>query len=230
MRTDLPAAVLWDMDGTLVDTEPFWQQAEEKLVTSFGGRWRAEDGLAQVGMSLWVSAEMLQAKGVPWDTARIIDYLQAEVMGRLAREVPWRPGARELLAELREAGVPTALVTMSMRPMAEQVAAAARRDGPIFDVIVTGSDVDQPKPHPEPYLRAMEQLGVRPDLSVAIEDSPPGLASAVTAGASAVGVPHTVDLPPGTGYVVWPTLAGRHIADLAALVPRDTEVEEELAS
>jgi HAD superfamily hydrolase (TIGR01509 family) len=230
MRNDLPAAVLWDMDGTLVDTEPFWQEAEAELVTSFGGTWRPEDGLAQVGLSLWVSAEMLQAKGVPWDTARIIDYLQAEVMSRLEREVPWRPGARELLAELRTAGVPTALVTMSMRPMAEQVAAAARLDGPIFDVLVTGSDVEQPKPHPEPYLRAMEQLGVAPELSVAIEDSRPGLASAVTAGAAAIGVPHTVELPSGEGYVVWRTLAGRHLPDLAALVPRTSKLEEELAS
>ncbi len=230
MRTDLPAAVLWDMDGTLVDTEPYWQEAEAELVTSFGGTWRAEDGLAQVGLSLWISAEMLQAKGVPWDTARIIEHLQAQVMSRLDRQVPWRPGARELLAELREAGVPTALVTMSMRPMAEQVAAAARRDGPIFDVLVTGSDVEQPKPHPEPYLRAMELLAVNPELCVAIEDSPPGLVSAVTAGAAAIGVPHTVDLPPGTGYVVWRSLAGRSLADLAALVPRSTEVEEELAS
>ncbi len=230
MRTDLPAAVLWDMDGTLVDSEPYWQEAEAELVTSFGGTWRPEDGLAQVGLSLWVSAEMLQRKGVPWDAGRIIEHLQAEVMSRLAKRVPWRPGARELLAELREARIPTALVTMSMRPMAEQVAELARRDGPIFDVLVTGSDVDQPKPHPEPYLRAMELLGVAPELSVAIEDSPPGLASAVTAGAAAIGVPHSVNLPRGTGYVVWPTLAGRSLTDLAALVPRNGQVEEELAS
>jgi HAD superfamily hydrolase (TIGR01509 family) len=230
MRTDLPAAVLWDMDGTLVDTEPYWHEAETELVESFGGTWSPEDGLAQVGLSLWICAEMLQDRGVPWDRARIIEHLQNRVMERLAAEVPWRPGARELLAELRDAGIPTALVTMSMRPMAEQVAEAARREGPIFDVIVTGSDVDQPKPHPEPYLRAMEALEVRPDLCVAIEDSPPGLASAVTAGAAAIGVPHAVDLAPGTGYVVWPTLAGRTLADLATLVPRDAEVEEELAS
>ncbi len=230
MRTDLPAAVLWDMDGTLVDTEPFWQEAEAELVRSFGGEWRPEDGLAQVGLSLWISAAMLQAKGVPWEPAQIIEYLQSKVMARLEQEVPWRPGARELLAELRDAGIPTALVTMSMRPMAEQVAAAARRDGPIFDAIVTGSDVDQPKPHPEPYLRAMELLDVPPELCVAIEDSPPGLASAVTAGAAGIGVPHTVDLAPGAGYVVWPTLVGRTLADLAALVPRRAAVEEELAS
>ncbi|BDZ47271.1 HAD family hydrolase [Naasia aerilata] len=124
MTSALPAAVLWDMDGTLVDTEPYWQATETELVESFGGTWHPEDGLAQVGLSLWISAETLQAKGVPWDAADIIDHLQREVMKRVRDNVPWRPGARELLTELRAAGVPTALVTMSMRPMAEEIAAA----------------------------------------------------------------------------------------------------------
>jgi HAD superfamily hydrolase (TIGR01509 family) len=218
------------MDGTLVDTEPYWQAAEAELVSSFGGTWKPEDGLAQVGMSLWISAEVLQAKGVPWDAAQIIDHLQREVMAQVRRNVPWRPGARELLTELRAAGVPTALVTMSMRPMAEEIAAAFPLRGPAFDTIVSGSDVENPKPHPEPYLRALELLGAPAELSVAIEDSPPGLASAVTAGVAAIGVPHTLDLHPGTGYVVWPTLAGRHVRDLAALLPRSAAVDEELAS
>lgn len=227
---DLPAAVLWDMDGTLIDTEPFWQAAQIELVTSFGGEWTPEDGLAQVGLSLWISAELIRAKGVPWDAARIIEHLQESVMSRVRTELPWRPGARELLGELRAAGVPTALVTMSMRRMAEEIAAAVPLDGTAFDAIVSGSDVRNPKPHPEPYLQALELLGVSAAASVAIEDSPPGLASAVTAGVAAVGVPHVVDLPAGTGYVVWQTLAGRSMADLAALVPRDPSVDEELAS
>jgi HAD superfamily hydrolase (TIGR01509 family) len=218
------------MDGTLVDTEPYWLSAETELVASFGGTWTPEDGLAQVGMSLWVCAGLLQAKGVPWDAAQIIEHLQQRVMAEVRKAVPWRPGARELLTELRTAGVPTALVTMSMRTMAEEIAAAVPLSGSAFDVIVSGSDVENPKPHPEPYLTALELLGVPAASTVAIEDSPPGLASAVTAGVAAVGVPHTVDLPSGTGYVVWPTLAGRHIADLAALLPRDSRVDEELAS
>jgi len=230
MHQDLPAAVLWDMDGTLVDTEPYWQAAQIELVGSFGGVWTPEDGLAQVSVSLWVSASRLQAKGVPWEAGEIIEHLQKAVMDQVRKDVPWRPGARELLSELREAGVPTALVTMSMRPMAEEIAAAVPLAGPAFDVIVSGSDVENPKPHPEPYLTAVELLGVPAASTVAIEDSPPGLASAVTAGVAAIGVPHSVDLPAGTGYVVWPTLAGRHIEDLAALLPRDARVDEELAS
>jgi HAD superfamily hydrolase (TIGR01509 family) len=218
------------MDGTLVDTEPYWQAAETELVASFGGVWTPEDGVAQVGVSLWISAGMLQRKGVPWDAARIIEHLQTRVMAEVRKAVPWRPGARELLTELRAAGVPTGLVTMSMRPMAEEIAKAVPLAGPAFDVIVSGSDVENPKPHPEPYLTAVELLGVPAASTVAIEDSPPGLASAVTAGVAAVGVPHTVDLQAGTGYVVWPTLEGRHIPDLAALLPRDARVDEELAS
>jgi HAD superfamily hydrolase (TIGR01509 family) len=218
------------MDGTLVDTEPYWQAAEAELVESFGGVWHPEDGLAQVGLSLWISAESIRARGVPWDAAQIIDHLQREVMDRVRHSVPWRPGARELLTELRAAGVPTALVTMSMRPMAEEIAAAFPLAGPAFDAIVSGSDVENPKPHPEPYLRALELLGAPAELSVAIEDSPPGLASAVTAGVAAIGVPHAVDLDPGNGYVVWPTLAGRRVHDLSALLPRSARVDEELES
>jgi HAD superfamily hydrolase (TIGR01509 family) len=230
MTLRLPAAVLWDMDGTLVDTEPYWQAAEAELVTSFGGTWTFEDGLAQTGVSLWISADMIRAKGVPWEPARIIEHLQSVVMERIRDAVPWRPGARELLSDLREAGVPTGLVTMSMRPMAEQVAAAVQLDRPAFDVIVSGSDVENPKPHPEPYLRALELLDAPAAWSVAIEDSPPGLASAVTAGVAAVGVPHTLELTSGTGYVVWPTLDGRRIEDLSGLLPRSSRVDEELAS
>jgi HAD superfamily hydrolase (TIGR01509 family) len=218
------------MDGTLVDTEPYWQAAQTELVGSFGGVWTPEDGLANVGTSLWLCAEILQSRGVPWEAERIIEHLQDRIMSQIRDAVPWRPGARELLTELREAGIPTALVTMSMRPMAELVAAAVPLPQ-AFDVIVSGSDVENPKPHPEPYLKALELLGGLPaDRVAAIEDSPPGLASAVTAGVAAIGVPHAVDLPAGTGYVVWPSLAGKHIRDLSALLPRDSRVDEELAS
>jgi beta-phosphoglucomutase-like phosphatase (HAD superfamily) len=116
---------------------------------------------------------------------------------------------------VREAGVPAALVTMSIRRMAEAVAAAVPFDA--FSLIVAGDEVAEPKPHPEPYLLAAARLGVDPAGCVAIEDSPPGLASAVAAGTRAVGVPNAVALPEGDGWTLWPTLRGRTLADLTAL-------------
>jgi HAD superfamily hydrolase (TIGR01509 family) len=209
-----PRAVLIDLDGTVVDTEPFWMRAETALVVRAGGTWSPEQALTLVGSGLADSARILQQQGVRLGVEEIIDALTDDVVRDLSGAPPWRPGALELLQELREAGVPTALVTMSVRRMAEAVAAAI--PFPAFDVIVSGDDVDRPKPHPDAYLHAAELLGVDPRDAVAIEDSPTGLASAVAARTIAVGVPHLVPLPEGD-WTLWPTLEGRGVADLAAL-------------
>ncbi|HEU4849781.1 MAG TPA: HAD family phosphatase [Terrimesophilobacter sp.] len=212
MTSPTPAAVLWDMDGTLVDTEPYWMTAERDLVASFGGSWTAEDGLTLVGAGLWHSASILRGRGVDLDEQEIIDHLTERVLEQARGSIPWRPGARELLLELREAGIPTALVTMSMRPLAEHI--ANDFDHPVFATIVSGSDVEHAKPHPQPYLQAAAILGVDPRDCVAIEDSEPGLASATASGAVVIGVPAHVDLAPSPSYTLWPTLAGRTVADL----------------
>ena len=128
-------------------------------------------------------------------------------------EVPWRPGALELLAELKAARIRTALVTMSIRRMAERVAGSAPAG--TFDVIVAGDEVTHSKPHPEPYLRGAQLLEVAADDCVAIEDSRPGLESAAAAGAVCIGVPLHVPLPDDGPYTLWHTLAGKGLADLA---------------
>ncbi|MBT2515846.1 HAD family phosphatase [Streptomyces sp. ISL-90] len=218
MTTRLPAAVLWDMDGTLVDTEPYWMAAEEELVGSFGGTWTHEDALALVGTGLWEAATVFQSFGVDLDADTIVARLTGRVSEQLvAHGVPWRPGARELLEALREASVPTALVTMSIRSMADEVVAAIPFTA--FDVIVTGDSVTEAKPHPEPYLTAAAELGVDIRDCVAIEDSPAGVMSAFTAGAVAVGVPNIISLDDTPASVLWTTLAGKSVADVAALVP-----------
>ncbi|MGN6744191.1 MAG: HAD family hydrolase [Amnibacterium sp.] len=205
-----------DMDGTLVDTEPAWMAAETALLARFGRPWTAEQGLTLVGSGLEDSARVLQEHGAELSVPEIIETLTDAVVERLNVAVPWRPGALELLAEVRDAGVPTALVTMSIRRMAEAVAAAIPFRA--FDVIVSGSDVAFQKPHPDPYLRAAGHLDIEIGAAVAIEDSAPGLASAVASGAVAVGVPHVVSLPEGHAWTLWPTLHGRGVADLAAVV------------
>ncbi|MFP3465385.1 HAD family hydrolase [Leifsonia sp. SIMBA_070] len=213
----LPAAVLWDMDGTLVDTEPYWMASEQELVGSFGGTWSHDDGLLLVGLGLWNSAEILRSRGVAMEADEIVHWLTDRVQQKLDEQgVPWRPGAKELLRSVRERGIPTALVTMSVRRMAEQIVAHIPFDG--FDVIVSGDEVEEPKPAPEPYLRAARLLGVEITDAVAIEDSLVGLASAVSSGAATIGVPHIVPLPESDQHTLWESLEGRTADDLIAVV------------
>jgi HAD superfamily hydrolase (TIGR01509 family) len=211
------SAVLWDMDGTLVDTEPYWMVAEEELVSRWGGVWTHADGLQLVGQGLWESALVFQSRGVALTEQEIIDALTDRVLEQIAEHVPWRPGARELLAEVRDAGIPTALVTMSIRRMADQIAAALEVElgGPAFDVVVAGDEVERPKPHPDPYLRAAELLGVDVRECAALEDSEPGVASAVASGATTLAVPFHVPLPPSPAYTLLEDgLAGVGLAEL----------------
>ena len=210
-----PAAVLWDMDGTLVDTEPYWLSAETELVRAWGGQWSHEDGLQLVGSSLDRSALILQSRGVELPTDEIVDVLTDRVLSRLQDAVPWRPGARELLEALHEAQVPTALVTMSIRRMADHIAIAA--GFPAFDIIVAGDEVTQGKPHPEPYLRAAMALGVDAGDCIAVEDSEFGVAAAVASGATTIAVPLHVPLPPSPAYTLWSSLDGRGLDELFAV-------------
>lgn len=210
----LPDAVLWDMDGTLVDTEPFWMAAEGDLVTSFGGTWTHEQALTLVGKGLETSAAILQEAGVRMAVPEIVDSLTDRVLETLvAQGPPLRPGAVELLTALHEAGVRCALVTMSLRRMAEQIVSALP-DG-VFELIVAGDEVTRPKPFPDAYLQACTALGVDPARVVAIEDSPTGVRAAIAAGIPTIGVPLMVSLV-GTGADrIWPTLDGRTPHDIA---------------
>jgi len=201
------------MDGTLVDTEPYWMAAETPLIESFGGSWSHEQALGLVGMGLEDSARILQDAGVRMSTDAIIDHLTGEVMRQLSETgIPFRPGARELLASLRAAGIKTGLVTMSMRRMAQTVVDLI--DFEAFDVIIAGDDATRPKPFPDPYLQACELLGVAPEATVAIEDSPNGLRSAVASGASVIGVPLMVSLTGAGAHTLWETLDGRTADDV----------------
>ncbi len=214
-----PSAVLWDMDGTLVDTEPYWMVAEHELVAEWGGTWTHEDGLQLVGQGLWSSALVFQSRGVALEPQQIIDTLTDRVLAQITDHVPWRPGARELLAGVRAAGIRTALVTMSIRRMADRIVASLERElgGPAFDVIVAGDEVERPKPYPDAYLRAAELLDVPIHDCVAVEDSEPGAASAVASGATTFVVPFHVPLPASPAYALVPDgLATLHPDDLAA--------------
>lgn len=212
----LPAAVLWDMDGTLVDSEEYWLSSEQNLANEFNGSWDAQDGLDLIGMSLYESSKVMKAKmGLELEPDEIIDRLTDDVVAQLSVSIPWRPGAQELLRELKKRGVKTALVTMSMKRMAESV--VNQIPFKAFDVIVAGDMVTNGKPHPEPYLMAAELLGVAPKDCVAFEDSLTGLTSAEAAGTKAVGVVNIVPIPELPGRIIWSTLEGVTLRDLKKL-------------
>ena len=155
-----PAAVLWDMDGTIVDTEPYWIECEYELVAEHGnGQWDDAKAHSLVGLDLRDSARRLQdLGGVTMEVDDIVNHLLDGVIARVKAKVPWRPGARELLAKLRVAEVPCALVTMSWSRFANAVVAALPRG--TFAAVISGDEVRRGKPHPEPYQAAADALGV----------------------------------------------------------------------
>lgn len=202
-----PAAVLWDMDGTIVDTESHWIAAAAEILRSHGIESRTADLAPLVGMALTDGAELIRDLGVDVPVRELVDrHLELAMRNTAAAGLSWRPGAVEMLAALRADGIPLALVTMSYRAYADAIISALPEA--TFDVVVTGDDVQQGKPFPDAYLRAAELLGVDPGECVAIEDSLIGLAAARAAGTHTLGVPHHVALPASAADAVWPTLAG----------------------
>ena len=220
-------AVLWDMDGTLVDTEPYWIVAEHELVESFGGTWSHEQAMRLVGQALPTSAGILQEAGVALEKREIIDTLTARVIEQLGEGVPWRPSARELVMALTDSGIDCALVTMSERPMVERV--LDHLPAGTFRAVVTGDAVRHGKPHPEPYLKGLALLGAHlqglaPSECVAIEDSEPGATAAEAAGLATIVVPNALAIPVGLGAEHWDTLSGRTVEDVSNTLARAADL------
>jgi HAD superfamily hydrolase (TIGR01509 family) len=203
------------MDGTLVDTEPAWMDAETELVEEFGGTWTHADALQMIGLPLEPAARILQGFGVDLSVEVIGQRLVDGVVAAVGKHLVWQPGALELLDELGAADVPCALVTMSYRRFAEAVLVQAPPGA--FRAVITGDEVTHGKPHPEPYRLAAKELGVDIERCVAIEDSRPGIASALASGARTLGVQHmvAVDRAPGLSRVG--SLVGIGLPELSRL-------------
>lgn len=208
-----PAAVLWDMDGTLIDTEPYWMECEFELVEEFGGTWNDEHAHAIVGSDLRESGRYIRdVGGVDLPIDEIVNRLIDGVIARIRRAMPWRPGARDLLAELRVHKIPCALVTMSWRRLADAIVGHLPPGS--FATIVVGDEVTRGKPHPEPYLAAARALSVSPKQCVVLEDSPRGVRSAIAAGCQVIAIPHVVDVPPQRGLRVVSSLSDLRVDTL----------------
>ncbi|MEU7904769.1 HAD family phosphatase [Actinoplanes sp. NPDC049118] len=191
--------MLFDMDGTLVDSEKVWEVALNELAARAGGELSTAARQAMIGGSMAISMRIFRDDlGQPGrDEAADVAWLERRVEELFAKGLVWRPGALELLHAVRSAGLPTALVTSTGRRLVEIALDTLGREN--FDVVVCGDEVSAPKPDPAPYRTAADLLGVKIAECVAIEDSPTGLASAVASGAAVLAVPAELELPPTDG-------------------------------
>ncbi|PWR09625.1 HAD family hydrolase [Micromonospora acroterricola] len=210
--------MLFDMDGTLVDSEKLWDVALQELAREYGGELSIAARRAIIGTSMAESMRILHDDlGQPErDPEASAAWINARILELFRTGLRWRPGALALLRAVREAGIPTALVTSSGRPLVEIALDTLGRDS--FDAVVCGDEVVAAKPHPEPYLTAARLLGVPIGRCVAIEDSPTGVASALAAGAAVLAVPAEAPLPTIAGVHQVESLTGADLELLAALV------------
>ena len=214
---DALQAVMFDMDGLLVDTEPLWFEVESAVMARLGGDWGAGDQEQLVGGSLERTLDYLLGKATrPRSRATVAGWMvggMVELLG--TRPIAALPGALRLLGEVAAAGVPHALVTSSERVIMEAV---LRQLKVSFPVTVCGEDVAATKPDPAPYLLAAARLGADPRWCAALEDSPNGVAAAEAAGCLTVAVPNLVPIPAADGRVVVTSLTEVSLAELARLV------------
>jgi len=209
-------AVFFDHDGTLVDTEPYWIEAETILPRRFGVAWTEEDSLAMVGSPMPTTASSMQAAGVPLTIEEIIDDLCNQVIAMMdERGIPWLPGAVELITELAEHGVPCAVVSNAWRSVVEKTTSALPEGAVQF--VLTGDEMVRPKPDPWPYAYAAEQLGVSPIGQVAVEDSLAGTLSAEAAGMHVLVVPGVAPVPDAPGRSRTDSLANVTVDMLRAI-------------
>lgn len=214
-------AVLYDMDGTLVDTEPMWAESERRIMAGYGIEWTHADHAHCLGGSTdrvcrYMTGLVARAGGQPPPVEQFAVMFLDLMLDQLTADPPVpQPGVAALLAEVRGHGIPTGLVSSSSRPLMTAVLSSIGSHW--FDVTVSADDVDRHKPDPLPYLTTAELLGVDPAWCLAIEDSPPGVGSALAAQASVVAVQHLADFDPAPRLAVVPSLAGVDVATLAEL-------------
>jgi len=212
----LPQGIFFDMDGLLVDTEPYWLQTERELMAEFGVHWQSEDQLFCLGGPMEkvgrYMSDLAESKQSP-------EWFASELIDRMAEKftlISPMPGISELLSEISKSHIPAALVSASPRRLVDAVLASIPNHP--FALSISADDVVRGKPHPDPYLKAAELLNVKIEHSLILEDSPTGVTAARASGAWVVAVPHIAPIAPAQRSVVIETLAGASITSLWNLV------------
>ncbi len=218
-----PRAVLLDMDGTLVDTEGFWWDAEVEVFRRLGHRLAERHRQVVVGGPMTRSAGyLIEETGADITLEELKGLLNAAFLRRIDRGVPLMPGARRLLTELAAHGVPTALVSASHRTVIDRMLGSLGAEH--FTLTIAGDELPRTKPHPDPYLTAAAGLGAEPARCVAVEDTATGVASAEAAGCRVIAVPSVAPIPRAAGRVVVGSLEEVDLAFLRSLAARAAAV------
>jgi len=213
-------AVLWDMDGTLIDSEPLWIEQERQLMESIGAKWTDEDAIYCVGGPMARVDAYMRSKLPSVDLDRfaplaLTNQLLQRMEDRLSHDIPFTPGAFELVNEMKSANLPLALVSASSRPLMN--AALKSIGSQLFDITISDNDVERSKPDPEGYVKAAASLDVDISRSLIIEYSITGMTAAIASGAFVLGLPHVAELPHGPKVIHHPTLENLTMRDIANL-------------
>lgn len=209
---DFPNAVLFDMDGLLVDTEPYWLETERELMADFGVIWQSEDQLYCLGGPMQKVGDYMSSLAENRESS---EWFAEELIDRMAKKfenITLMPGIADLLDEIAALNLPIALVSASPRRLVDAVLASF----PVspFRVTISADDVMRGKPHPDPYLKAATILGIDITRSLIIEDSPTGVTAARASGAFVVAVPHIAPVEPASRSIIIDTLLGRKLKEL----------------
>ena len=209
-------AILWDMDGTLIDSEPIWIAEETRLMEEIGVEWSEEDALHCLGGPLErVDAYMRSRSGSRHAPLELANQLIERMVVRLSNHLEFSPGAHELIKQLHQAGIPMALVSASTRKIMDAALLSIGRE--FFQHTCSADDVSKTKPDPEGYITAAKRLEVRIENSLIIEDSNTGMSAAIASGAYVLGLPHLTQLPLGEKVVNRQGLEGLDLDGLASL-------------
>jgi HAD superfamily hydrolase (TIGR01509 family) len=188
-------AVLFDLDGLLIDSEPVWYEVESAYVTSLGGTWGPQHQQACIGGTIDATCRYIaELTGSRTPVAEMQEALVDAMVDRFDAGLPVHDGALELVDAVRARGVPTAVVTSSYRALLDAALRQLGRDR--FDAAVSGDEVARGKPDAEPYLSACAALGVAASRCVVLEDAMTGVRSAEAAGCAVVVVPSVAPIDP----------------------------------
>ena len=215
---DFPfAAVLWDMDGTLIDSEPIWIQQEYELMASLGVSWSDEDAIHCVGgpmtrVDAYMRSKLDEATQELFPPMALTQQLLLRMADQMSEGVDFAPGAEHLLEAFKTLGVKQGLVSASSRTLVDAAVKSIGAD--YFEVTISDNDVESSKPNPEGYLKAAAQIAVAIENCLILEDSITGTTAAIESGAFVIGIPHVAKLPTGPKVVHIDSLEGTNVASL----------------